>query len=570
MTTSSRRGQNLWFDSDGAFTGAAWYWPQAGAPRSTAVVIVAGMAHEERSMASGLVALAESLADAGLAALLFDLHGCSQSAGRLDEPEIGERWRANVRAAVARARAAGFAQVIVVGVRLGATIAFEALADEPLAALVAWAPVVTGRRHVRELKVLQRTTDAGPGGLSIAIGGFSIPAPVLEHVAKLDLLQLAGLRTARVLLLDETSGLNAPWLARLAEQGVQVEELESTQIQPWLFGAGDQPEIPGDDIQCLARWCRAAHDAMASASDAGPARPALSPSVSFTHQGRSVRETFVEIGPNGLTGVLSEPAVAPAGTAVRLLMSTVGPGRTFTDFARDEASRGHSSLRFDFAGFGTSGRGESIQGGELYTDEGGRDVTAAIDHLRRAGHERVFMLGFCAGAWSMMQAGVRPEVRASVAINVALYRQPGVATVELVHSTRQKLAKLSPALARNSLLRWIAARVRRTATERREPVEWLTKLCASDIRVMLAYAELDPGLNYLNGQMANGLREQLRKPFALQTYAGLGHLAEGPTARARVFRDITDFFASLDREEAAVQASPRRQHAHAPTAALGD
>ncbi len=282
-----------------------------------------------------------------------------------------------------------------------------------------------------------------------------------------------------------------------------------------------------------------------------------------------MRETFVEIGPSGLTGVLSEPAVAPAGTAVRLLMSTVGPGRTFTDFARDEASRGHRSLRFDFAGFGTSGRGDSIQGGELYTDEGGRDVAAAIDHLRRAGHERVFALGFCAGAWSMMQAGVRPEVRAAVAINVALYRQPGVETVELVHSTRRKLARLSPALARNSLLRWIGARVRRTAKERREPIEWLTRLCASDIRVMLAYAELDPGLNYLNRQMASGLRTQLRKPFELQTYSGLGHLAEGPAARERVFRDITEFFATLDREEAAPQ-SPRRRSARASTAALGD
>jgi alpha-beta hydrolase superfamily lysophospholipase len=256
MTKPSRRGQNFWFDSDGAFTGAAWYWPQEGAVRSTAVVIVPGIAHEERSMASGIVALAESLADAGLAALLFDLHGCSQSAGRLDEPGIGERWRANVRAAVGQVRAAGFARVIVVGVRLGATIAFDALADEPLAALIAWAPIVTGRRHVRELKVLQRTTDAEPkGSPALAIGGFSIPAPVLEHVAGLDLLQVSGLRAPRVLLVEEAAGLNAPWLARLAGQGARVEEQESTQIHPWLFGAGDQPESPGDDIERLARWC---------------------------------------------------------------------------------------------------------------------------------------------------------------------------------------------------------------------------------------------------------------------------------------------------------------------------
>ena len=66
------------------------------------------------------------------------------------------------------------ARVIVVGVRLGLPLAAEALAGEPLAALVAWAPIVNGKRYVRELKVLQRITDAAAAG-TIAIGGFSYP-----------------------------------------------------------------------------------------------------------------------------------------------------------------------------------------------------------------------------------------------------------------------------------------------------------------------------------------------------------------------------------------------------------
>jgi hypothetical protein len=74
------------------------------------------------------------------------------------------------------------------------------------------------------------------------------------------------------------------------------------------------------------------------------------------------------------------------------------------------------------------------------------------------------------------------------------------------------------------------------------------RLCNSDVRVLLAYSELDPGLDYLNAQIAQGVEEQVRRPFTLQTYAGLGHLAEGPSARTRMFRDITDFFADLDRE----------------------
>ena len=111
-------------------------------------------------MSGGLVALAESLADVGLPALLMDIHGCSQSAGRLEDPDIGVRWQSNIRAAVRHARGTGAARVIVVGVRLGFPLAVEALAEEPLAALVAWAPIVSGKRYVRELKVMQRAIDA--------------------------------------------------------------------------------------------------------------------------------------------------------------------------------------------------------------------------------------------------------------------------------------------------------------------------------------------------------------------------------------------------------------------------
>jgi dienelactone hydrolase len=548
VTTPHRRGQNTWIETDSGFVSAVWYWPQ-GAAASTAVVIVPGIAHEERTMGAGLIALAESLADAGLPTLLMELHGCSQSAGRLDDADIGACWSTGIRAAVRHARDSGAARVIVIGLRLGVPLAVEALAEEALAALIAWAPIVNGKRYVRELKLLQRTADpevvaAG----AIAIGGFSIPSAALKHIAALDLTKIETLNTSCVMLRETLDGLNAPWLTRLSQRGVMVQEQVSTQIHSWLFSGADQPDLPHEDIQGLTRWCRVLHDEQATTDETAPRRLTQRAAIEFVHNGRPVRETFLEIGPNGLTALLAEPVDGASGHAVRLMMSTVGPGRTFADFARDEASRGNSSLRFDFTGFGTSGHGEAMNGGELYTDGGAQDVQAVIVYLRQTGYRRIYGLGFCAGAWSMMQAGGAPEFCAAVAINVQLYRQPGLAMPEFMTRTRQRLARISPALVRNSLLRGVAARMRRPARERREPIEWLIRLCSSDVRVLLAYADLDLGLDYLNGQMSNGVREQLRRPFTLQIYPDLGHLAEGTSARTRMFRDIADFFAELDRE----------------------
>ena len=102
----------------------------------------------------------------------------------------------------------------------------------------------------------------------------------------------------------------------------------------------------------------------------------------------------------------------------------------------------------------------------------------------------------------------------------------------------------------------IAARIRHKTSRRREPVEWLIRLCGTDARILLAYADVDPGLVYLNGQLAKGFREKLRQPFDVQTYEGLGHLADGTSARSRLFTDIGKFFAGLD-HDAALRAASR-------------
>jgi dienelactone hydrolase len=566
MTRQKRRRQNLWIASEHAFLGAAWYWPSRSAACATTVILVSGVAHEERTMNGGMVALAESLADAGLPALLIDLHGCAQSAGRLDDADIGMRWRENIRAAVRYAHESGAARVIVIGARLGFLLAADALAHEPLAALVAWAPIANGKRYVRELKVMQRAFDAeAEAGGTIAIAGFSIPPNVTTHVSALDLAKIDLSNAPCLVLRDTAEGLHAAWVAHQSGCGLRIEQQMSRQIHSWLFASADQPDLPHDDIKELTRSCRALHDKLAPVDEPALRRPAHRPQMQFVHRGRLVRETFVEVGPSRMTGILSEPIECAGAHAVRLLMSTVGPGRTFTDFARDEASRGHSSLRFDFEGFGTSGRAHVMQGGELYTHEGGRDVQAAIAHLRQAGHQRIYGLGFCAGAWSMMQAEVAPELRAAVAINVALYRQPGPETPDLVRRTRKHLARLSPLLARSAVLQGVAARIRRKDRKYCEAIEWLMRLCSADVRVLLAYADLDPGLDYLTFQMNDIMRGRVDRPFELQVYDGLGHLAEGLSARTRLFEDIGAFFADLDRH--AIHDSAQSADPHSPAVA---
>src|SRR5664279_5689073 len=365
--------------------GAASFWPRTNVPSTTAVLIVPGIAHEERTMSSGITALAEALADDGLATLVIELHGTSQSSGDFLSDGIGERWRADIRAGAAHLRAAGFERVVVMGIRLGALLMLDALRDEPTFAMVAWAPILSGRRHVRELKVMQASTHEGTladGG--VAVAGFDIAPGVLAHLSSLDVARLSRLPVERLLLLDSPGLVGDAWPERAVAADARVDRIEAVDTDTWLFTATDQPGVPSADIRSVQQWCARLRDAQPQ-----PWRGTVTPvpllrAVSYLYRGRAIRETSVAIGPVGLTGVLSEPVDSPAPSATRLLISTVGPGRTFVAFARDEAARGHLSLRFDFAGFGTSPcRVDGAPGGDLYTDGGRADVIDTMQYLRR-------------------------------------------------------------------------------------------------------------------------------------------------------------------------------------------
>lgn len=107
--------------------------------------------------------------------------------------------------------------------------------------------------------------------------------------------------------------------------------------------------------------------------------------------------TFACAG-DALVGVLTLPAVAPAGVGVVIVVGgpqyRVGSHRQFVLLARRLASAGFAVLRFDCRGMGDS---EGICGG---FERIGPDIGAAIDALQRPlpSVRRVVLWGLCDGA----------------------------------------------------------------------------------------------------------------------------------------------------------------------------
>ena len=138
-------------------------WREAPAAKC-AWVFCAPFAEEEKSARRTLTEIALALQARGEASLLFSYGGTGDSAGEFADATLAQ-WRADIAAAVTAAtqRAPG-AEIGLLGVRLGASLAY--LERARAANLLLIEPILSGRSFVGQLSARQkmRVQMAGGGG----------------------------------------------------------------------------------------------------------------------------------------------------------------------------------------------------------------------------------------------------------------------------------------------------------------------------------------------------------------------------------------------------------------------
>lgn len=109
---------------------------------------------------------AEQLAATGHTALRIDYDGTGDSAGDQWDSDRVDSWRHTIREAATDLRRLGVERLILVGARLGATLALLDAAKLEADRVVAWLPISRGRRHAKELRLLSDTVPADQDPLS--------------------------------------------------------------------------------------------------------------------------------------------------------------------------------------------------------------------------------------------------------------------------------------------------------------------------------------------------------------------------------------------------------------------
>ena len=141
----------LFFPCDGSRLFGVLHRPQAPAA-GVGVVFCHPYAEEKQLTDRILVRFGRHLATAGFSAMRFDCRGYGESEGDLQDGTL-ETHTAEALAATALLRERLRVNcVVLLGMRLGATVAALAGERDPgIAGLVLWSPIVSGRTYAREL-----------------------------------------------------------------------------------------------------------------------------------------------------------------------------------------------------------------------------------------------------------------------------------------------------------------------------------------------------------------------------------------------------------------------------------
>jgi pimeloyl-ACP methyl ester carboxylesterase len=399
---------------------AAWHYRPAGRVATTALVIVPPFGYEAVSAHRALRVLAIRAAEAGLDAWRIDLDGTGDSAGDERDPDRVAAWTASIAAAIDAAYAHGVGRVILAGVRLGATLAVQLAAQRSdVAGVVAIAPVVAGKKWLREMRALQgalglapppATTPPADGHGDEALG-FWIAAATRDAIAALDL-DKAEQVPAKVCVIDrEDLPASDKWLAALRARGTDVTHAKLPGYVEMVLDA-HKTEIPDAIIAATVERATAWSEGAEAKPDAHPTRQRIA-------RIGDVVEEPVEIA--GLAAIATRPRRDPRPRRALVLLNagavrSVGPNRMYVAIARRCAAEGTLVVRADLSGLGDSPAMLGEPDRVVYMDTAAAEIAGLVAWCRSAGADRVVLGGLCSGGYYALQRAVAGEPLAGLIV----------------------------------------------------------------------------------------------------------------------------------------------------------
>jgi pimeloyl-ACP methyl ester carboxylesterase len=383
---------------------------------------------------------AEAAAAIGVPALRFDFRGTGDSVDiDLNVNQI-DVWSKDIVEAVCELRRqTGVQRVCLLGFRLGALLATLAARNcDDVCGLMLIAPVVSGRRYVRELRTLRMAAMLGSDRLHVSkvplqdrkvttsvhmeVSGFLLSPATLDSLSSVNLSDFEGGRPSRVFVIEGQSlPVAHTWAEIMIKAGRNVTYRTMPGIVEMLMTAPQFAVVPVHMIAAMQEWLLSIAPVPSKAVDQLTSRyiagktcaPKLTMTLPMSNglDPATLTERAVRFGPDAvLFGIVTEP---PRGERRRRAVILLNPGvdhhigasRLYVSFARRWGGRGYVVLRMDLAGIGDSATRPGKQDDDVFPAAALDDIRSAIDYLRDSYHVGdVTLVGLCSGAYHALRA----------------------------------------------------------------------------------------------------------------------------------------------------------------------
>jgi pimeloyl-ACP methyl ester carboxylesterase len=407
----------------------AWlHWPADARELDMGLVICKPFGYEATCAHRSMRVFAATAAALGIPVLRFDYLGTGDSAdGDPASEQIGT-WLQDIAAAVSELRRrTGVKRVCLLGLRLGALLATAAAQRAALAdALILIAPVLDGRRYLRELRTMAL---AGAGAANASVGdkqaaragslevsGYLLSAATIATLSQTAVSSAAAAPARDILIVDRDDLPTASaWGETLLQLGARIHYVVLPGFVKMMMTPPQYAQVPTAMVEAVRDWLLqfAGSAAAERQRRAAPPPAALTPAHASGRPTIALRERPVSIGlERMLFGIVTEPPTEERrGRAVILLNSGadyhIGAGRMYVSMARRWAMRGYLVLRMDLAGLGDSATRPGRPDDEVFPPAVIDDVREAIDFLRSEYAVREVTLGgLCSAAYHTLRAAV--------------------------------------------------------------------------------------------------------------------------------------------------------------------
>lgn len=405
------------------------YRPETPSANSVGVVIVPPFGREDICAHRTLRHLAEDAARSGFVALRFDPDGSGDSAGGDADPDRIGAWISSIGNACDLVRSNGASQLVVTGVRLGATLAIRTAQERhDISALVAFNAVISGKAYLRELRALQAAMDLPPSPFPLDEGGQETNGFLLnpEACATLKTFEMTAVAAPAHRLWwlerDDMADRHADWLDAWKASGCQVVQRRIPDYAK-MMDAPHASRVAQKFIDACIE-CAASIPALPNAAPTH-LQQALQASITLRVAGTAIRERVVTAG-DGMFGVFAQPFEQDSRRALLILnagaIRHIGSNRMSVPLARELAATGWCVLRADLPGIGDSppypGEDENI----VYGPHGARDAARLVDWLHARGARDIAVGGMCSGAYHAFRGAlVAPQVNRIYMINCGVF-----------------------------------------------------------------------------------------------------------------------------------------------------